>query len=94
MNYAKNHTFDQFHHALSNATLSREHGSKVEYSTFGIGLLGIFKIKIKHVTFDKLLDHNIIDLRGMNDTTAINGMGVLRDRGGDRRKHHKSDKQR
>lgn len=26
----------------------------------------------------------------MNDTTAINGMGVLRDRGGDRRKHHNS----
>jgi hypothetical protein len=46
MNYAKNHTFDQFHHALSNATLSREPGSKVEYSTFGIGLLGII-LKLK-----------------------------------------------
>jgi len=40
MNYAKNYTFDQFHYTLSNITLSREPGSKVEYSIFDIGLLG------------------------------------------------------
>jgi serine-type D-Ala-D-Ala carboxypeptidase/endopeptidase len=69
MNHAKNYTFDQFHHALSNITLSRESGSKVGYSTFGISLLGhILTLKSNMSSFDKLLDHNSMDVRGMNDT--------------------------
>jgi serine-type D-Ala-D-Ala carboxypeptidase/endopeptidase len=39
-NCTKDYSFEQFYEALSNFTLTREPGSKVEYSTFGIGLLG------------------------------------------------------
>jgi len=70
MNCTKNYTFDQLYQALSNFTLSREPGSKVEYSTFGIGLLGhILTLKSNMTSFDKLLDHNILDVLGMNDTS-------------------------
>jgi serine-type D-Ala-D-Ala carboxypeptidase/endopeptidase len=69
-NCTKNYTFDQFSQALSNITLSREPGSKVEYSTFGIGLLGhILTLKSNMSSFDKLLDNNILDVLGMNDTS-------------------------
>jgi serine-type D-Ala-D-Ala carboxypeptidase/endopeptidase len=69
-NCTKNYTFDQFYQALSNITLSREPGSKVEYSTFGIGLLGhILTLKSNMSSFDKLLDNNILDVLGMNDTS-------------------------
>jgi D-alanyl-D-alanine-carboxypeptidase/D-alanyl-D-alanine-endopeptidase len=70
MNCTKNYTFDEFYQTLSNFTLSREPGSKVEYSTFGIGLLGhILTLKSNMSSFDKLLDHNILDVLGMNDTS-------------------------
>ena len=69
-NCTKNYTFDQFYQALSNITLSREPGSKVEYSTFGIGLLGhILTLKSNMSSFDKLLEHNILDVLGMNETS-------------------------
>ena len=69
-NCTKNYTFDQFYQALSNITLSREPGSKVEYSTFGIGLLGhILTLKSNMSSFDKLLEHDILDVLGMNDTS-------------------------
>ena len=65
----KNYTFDQLYQALSNFTLTREPGSKVEYSTFGIGLLGhIMTLKSNMSSFDKLLEHNILNVLGMNDT--------------------------
>ena len=70
MNCTKNYTFDQFYQGLSNITLSREPGSKVEYSTFGIGLLGhILALKSNMSSFDKLLEHDILDVLGMNDTS-------------------------
>ncbi len=70
MNCTKNYTFDQFYQALSNITLSREPGSKVEYSTFGTGLLGhILTLKSNMSSFDKLLEHNILNVLGMNDTS-------------------------
>ena len=70
MNCTKNYTFDQFQQALSNFTLSREPGSKVEYSTFGIGLLGhILTLKSNMSSFDELLNYNILDVLGMNDTS-------------------------
>ena len=70
MNCTKNYTFDQFYQGLSNFTLSREPGSKVEYSTFGIGLLGhILTLKSNMSSFDKLLEHNILNVLGMNDTS-------------------------
>ena len=70
MNCTKNYTFDQFYQALSNITLAREPGSKVEYSTFGIGLLGhILTLKSNMSSFDKVLEHDILDVLGMNDTS-------------------------
>ncbi|MDQ6667832.1 MAG: hypothetical protein M3Y53_06350 [Thermoproteota archaeon] len=36
----KYYTFDQFYKGLSNTTIPREPGLKVEYSTFGAALLG------------------------------------------------------
>jgi serine-type D-Ala-D-Ala carboxypeptidase/endopeptidase len=72
MNCTKNYTFDQFHQALSNLTLSREPGSKVEYSTFGIGLLGhILTLKSNMSSFDKLLEQEVLDVLGMNDTSFV-----------------------
>jgi serine-type D-Ala-D-Ala carboxypeptidase/endopeptidase len=69
-NCAKDYTFDQFHQGLSNTTIQREPGTKVEYSTFGIGLLGhILTLKSNMSSFDKLLDHTILDVLGMNDTS-------------------------
>jgi len=71
-NCTKNYTFDQFYQGLSNTTIPREPGSKVEYSTFGIGLLGhILTLKSNMSSFDKLLDHNILDVLGMNDTSFV-----------------------
>lgn len=65
----KDYGFDQFYQALGNITLTREPGSKVEYSTFGIGLLGhILTLKSNMSSFDELLKHNILDVLGMNDT--------------------------
>ena len=53
-------------------TLIREPGSKVEYSTFGIGLLGhILALKSNMSSFDELLKHNMLDVLGMNDTGFV-----------------------
>jgi D-alanyl-D-alanine-carboxypeptidase/D-alanyl-D-alanine-endopeptidase len=70
MNCTKNYTFDQFYRGLSNTTISSEPGSKFEYSTFGIGLLGrILALKSNMLSYDKLLAHNILDVLGMNSTS-------------------------
>jgi len=71
-NCTKNYTFDQLYQGLSNTTLSREPGSKVEYSTFGIGLLGhILTLKSNMSSFDDLLKNNILNVLGMNDTSFV-----------------------
>ena len=70
MNCTKNYTFDQLYQALSNFTLPREPGSKVEYSTFGTGLLGhILTLKSNMSSYDELLEHNILNVLGMNETS-------------------------
>jgi len=70
MDCTKNYTFDQLYKGLSNTTLSREPGSKFEYSSFGISLLGhILTLKSNMSTFDKLLKNNLLDVLGMNDTS-------------------------
>ena len=52
-NCTKNYTFDQLYQGLSNTTITREPGTKVEYSTFGIGLLGhILALKSNMSSFD------------------------------------------
>ena len=71
-NCTKNYDFDQFYKALSNTTLIREPGSKVEYSTFGMGLLGhLLTLKSNMSSFDELLKHNMLDVLGMNDTSFV-----------------------
>jgi CubicO group peptidase (beta-lactamase class C family) len=67
---ATDYTFDQFYQALSNTTIQREPGTKLEYSSFGSGLLGhILTLKSNMSSFDSLLDHSILDVLGMNDTS-------------------------
>jgi serine-type D-Ala-D-Ala carboxypeptidase/endopeptidase len=68
-NCTKEYTFEQLYQALSNYTLTREPGSKTEYSSFGIDLLGhIMTLKSNMSSFDKLVEHNILNVLGMNDT--------------------------
>jgi serine-type D-Ala-D-Ala carboxypeptidase/endopeptidase len=70
INCTKNYTLDQLYKGLSNTTLSREPGSKFEYSTFGSALLGhILTLKSNMSSFDELLKHNILNVLGMNDTS-------------------------
>jgi CubicO group peptidase (beta-lactamase class C family) len=69
MNCTKNYTFDNFYQALSNTTLSREPGSKFEYSNFGMGLLGhILTLKSNMSSYDELLSKKILDVLDMNST--------------------------
>jgi len=71
INCTKNYTLDQLYKGLSNTTLSREPGSKFEYSTFGSALLGhILTLKSNMSSYDELLKHNILDVLGMNDTSV------------------------
>jgi D-alanyl-D-alanine-carboxypeptidase/D-alanyl-D-alanine-endopeptidase len=71
-NCTKNYTFDQLYQGLSNTTITREPGTKAEYSTFGSGLLGhILTLKSNMSSFDKLLKNNILDVLGMNDTRFV-----------------------
>jgi serine-type D-Ala-D-Ala carboxypeptidase/endopeptidase len=71
-NCTKEYTFEQFYQALSNFTLTREPGSKVEYSTFGTALLGhILALKSNMSSFDELLKHDMLDVLGMNDTGFV-----------------------
>ena len=69
-NCTKEYTFEQLYRALSNYTLTREPGSKAEYSSFGIDLLGhILTLKSNMSSFDELLEHNILNVLGLNDTS-------------------------
>lgn len=72
MNCGKNYTFNQLHQALSNTILTREPGSKFEYSTFGSGLLGnILTLKSNMSSFDELLANNILNVLGMDILVLI-----------------------
>jgi len=70
MDCTKTYTFNQFYQALSNTSLSREPGSKFEYSNFGMGLLGhILTLKSNMSSFDELLSKRILDVLYMNSTS-------------------------
>ena len=67
---SKNYTFDQFYQGLSNTTISREPGSKYEYSNFGIALLGnILTLKSNMSSYDELVTKKILNVLGMNSTS-------------------------
>jgi CubicO group peptidase (beta-lactamase class C family) len=66
----KNYTFDQFYQGLSNTTISREPGTKLEYSTFGSALLGdILTSKSNMSSYEELLKKRVLDVLGMNSTS-------------------------
>ena len=66
---SKNYTFDQLYQDLSNATLTREPGSKFAYSTFGISLLGHILALKSGMSYDELLKERILNVLGMNSTS-------------------------
>lgn len=69
MDRTKNYTFDKFYQALANTTLSRDPGTKFEYSNFGMGLLGhILTLKSNMSSFDELLSKSILNVLDMNNT--------------------------
>ena len=70
MSCTKNYTFGQLYQGLSNTTITREPGSKYEYSTFGTGLLGhILTLKSNMSSYDELLTKRILNVLGMNSTS-------------------------
>ena len=70
MSCTKNYTIGQLYQGLSNITLTREPGSKYEYSTFGTGLLGhILTLKSNMSSYDELLKERILNVLGMNSTS-------------------------
>ena len=72
INCTKNYTFDQFYQALSNTTISRTPGTKLEYSTFGSALLGdILMLKSNASSYEELLKKRILNVLGM-DSSSIN----------------------
>ena len=72
MSCTKNYTIGQLYQGLSNTTITREPGSKYEYSTFGIGLLGhILALKSNVSSYNELLKKRILDVLGMNSTSII-----------------------
>jgi serine-type D-Ala-D-Ala carboxypeptidase/endopeptidase len=70
MNCTKNYTFNKFYQALSDTSLSREPGSRFEYSNFGMGLLGhILTLKSNMSSYDELLSKKILEVLDMNSTS-------------------------
>jgi CubicO group peptidase (beta-lactamase class C family) len=59
----------QLYQALSDTNLTSEPGSHVQYSSFGIGLLGhILTLKSGGIPYEQLVKERILDVLGMNDT--------------------------
>ena len=54
--------------ALSNTKLTREPGSKFQYSSFGIGLLGHILSLKAGIPYNQLVKDRILSVLGMNDT--------------------------
>ena len=63
-----NYTTNQLYTALSNFTLTREPGSKFQYSDLGLGLLGHVLSLKAGVPYEQLIKDRILNVLGMNDT--------------------------
>ena len=64
-----NYNATQMYQALSDTKLTREPGAQVQYSSFGIGLLGhILSLKSGGIPYEQLVKDRILDVLGMNDT--------------------------
>lgn len=70
MDCTKNYTIDELYQGLSNTTITREPGTKFEYSSFGTSLLGhILTLKSNMSSYDELLTKRILSVLGMNSTS-------------------------
>jgi serine-type D-Ala-D-Ala carboxypeptidase/endopeptidase len=68
-NCAEDYTLDQFYQGLSNTIITREPGTKLEYSTFRSTSLGNILLSISNESsYEDLLKKQILDVFGMNDT--------------------------
>lgn len=66
---SKNYSTDQLYQGLSNTTISREPGSKFQYSSFGSSLLGhILTQKSNMSSWNELVEKRILSVLGMNST--------------------------
>ena len=64
-----NYNVTQLYQALSDTKLTREPGSEVQYSSFGIGLLGhILSLESDGISYEESVKDRILDMLGMNDT--------------------------
>ncbi|MGC2382911.1 MAG: serine hydrolase domain-containing protein [Nitrososphaeraceae archaeon] len=63
-----NYTTNQLYTAISNFTLTREPGSKFQYSDLGLGLLGHVLSLKAGVPYEQLIKDRILNVLGMNDT--------------------------
>ena len=64
-----NYNVTQLYQALSDTKLTREPGAQVQYSSFGIGLLGhILSLESDGISYEESVKDRILDVLGMNDT--------------------------
>jgi CubicO group peptidase (beta-lactamase class C family) len=66
--------------ALSNTKLTREPGSKFQYSSFGIGLLGHILSLKAGIPYEQLVKERILNVLGMNDTKITLSQSDIKNR--------------
>jgi serine-type D-Ala-D-Ala carboxypeptidase/endopeptidase len=75
-----NYTASQMYAALSNFTLTREPGSKFQYSDFGLGLLGYILSLKAGVPYEQLVKDRILNILGMNNTKITLSQNDIKNR--------------
>jgi CubicO group peptidase (beta-lactamase class C family) len=65
---------------LSNTKLTREPGTKFQYSSFGIGLLGHILSLKAGVPYEELVKDRILNVLGMNDTKITVSQNEIKNR--------------
>ena len=75
-----NYSANQMYAALSNFTLTREPGSKFQYSDFGVGLLGYILSLKAGVPYEQLVKDRILNVLGMNDTRITLSQNDIKNR--------------
>src|ERR1051326_1894208 len=65
---------------LSNTKLTREPGTKFQYSSFGIGLLGHILSLKAGIPYEQLVRDRILNVLGMNDTKITLSQNQINDR--------------
>jgi serine-type D-Ala-D-Ala carboxypeptidase/endopeptidase len=79
--FKPNYDANQLYQALSNTKLTREPGSKFQYSSFGIGLLGhILSLKSGGIPYEQLVKDRILNVLGMNDTKITLSQNEIKNR--------------